>query len=140
MIVVDASVLAGALTDDGRFGRACRTELAEDTHWSAPDHLVVEVLSAIRGRYLGARITDQRAEEALQALATAIVDRVDIVPVLPRMWALHRNLSGYDAAYVCGCRIPRLHPGHGRPATEFCPRPAVRGPGRRTLTCRTNEA
>ena len=49
VIVIDASVLAGALTDDGRFGQACRAELAKDAHWAAPDHLVVEAFSGIRG-------------------------------------------------------------------------------------------
>ncbi len=100
MIVIDASVLAAALTDDGPFGRACRGELAKDAHWAAPDHLTVETFSAIRGLYLGAKITGKRAGEALNALATAVIDRVDILPLLPRMWQLHANLSGYDAGYV----------------------------------------
>lgn len=100
MIVIDASVLTAALTDDGPFGRSCRAELAKDPHWAAPDHLVIEAFSAIRGRQRGARITRQRAEAALTALSSAVVDRVDIVPLLARMWQLRPNLSGDDAAYV----------------------------------------
>ena len=110
MIVIDASVLAGALTDDGRFGRACRAELARDTHWVAPDHVVVESFSVIRGLRRGARITRRRADAALGALAAAVIDRIDIVPLLPRMWQLQDNLAGYDSAYVAvaeqiGCAL-----------------------------------
>lgn len=100
MIVIDASVLTAALTDDGPLGRSCRAELANDVHWAAPDHLVVEAFSAIRGLDRGAKITRQRAESALTALSSAVVDRVDIVPLLARMWQLRPNLTGYDAAYV----------------------------------------
>ncbi len=100
MIVVDASVLAHALTDDGDLGRAARDHLASDVHWAAPEHLVVEVFSALRGRWLGGRVSDQRTEAALAALREAAVDLVPVAPHLPRMWQLRNNLSGYDAAYV----------------------------------------
>lgn len=99
MIVVDASVLAHALTDDGDLGRAARDHLASDVHWAAPEHLVVEVFSALRGRWLGGRVSDQRTEAALAALQEAAVDLVTVAPHLPRMWQL-RDLSGYDAAYA----------------------------------------
>lgn len=75
MIVVDASVLANALTDDGPVGRTSRTELARDIHWAAPEHLVVETFSAVRGRYLGDKISKQRAEDALDTLADARLAR-----------------------------------------------------------------
>jgi predicted nucleic acid-binding protein len=100
VIVVDASVLTNALTDDGALGDAGRLELARDTHWAAPEHLVVETFSAIRGRYLGRHITARRAREAIDALGAATIDLVVTTPLLPRMWALRDNVSGYDAAYV----------------------------------------
>ena len=100
MIVVDASAVANALTDDGPVGQICRAELARDVHWAAPEHLMVETFSAIRGRYLGSRISESRCLDALDALASATVELMRTVLLLPRMWELRANVSGYDAAYV----------------------------------------
>ena len=100
MIVVDASAFANALTDDGPVGVRSRAELADDLHWAAPEHLRVEVFSAIRGRWLGRKITDQRAADALDATAAATIDILPTAPLLGRMWQLRDNLTGYDAAYV----------------------------------------
>lgn len=100
MIVVDASVLANAFTDDGPVGASGRTELARDSHWAAPEHLVVEVFSAVRGRWLGHKISEQRARDALTAMATATIDLVAVKSLLDRMWELRSNVTGYDAAYL----------------------------------------
>ena len=100
MIVIDASVLANALTDDGALGQIARAELASDDHWAAPGHVLVETFSAIRGRLLGAKISDERAHQATAALAQAAVQLLPTAPLLQRMWELRANLSAYDAAYV----------------------------------------
>lgn len=100
MIVVDASAVANALTDDGPVGQVCRAELARDVHWAAPEHLIVETFSAIRGRYLGGKISESRCVDALDALGSATVELVSAAVLLPRMWDLRANVSGYDAAYV----------------------------------------
>ena len=100
MIIVDASALANALTDDGPIGQICRAELARDVHWAAPEHLMVETFSVIRGRYLGSKISESRCLDALDALASATVELMRTVLLLPRMWELRANVSGYDAAYV----------------------------------------
>ena len=100
MIVVDASVVANALTDDGPVGQICRAELARDVHWAAPEHLIVETFSAIRGRYLGGKIGESRCTDALQALGSATIELMRTIVLLPRMWELRANVSGYDAAYV----------------------------------------
>ncbi len=100
MIVIDASVLANALTDDGPVGAAGRSELARDTHWVAPEHLVVEVFSAIRGRWLGGKLGEQRAHDALLGLADATIDLMSVTPLLSRLWELRSNVTGYDAAYL----------------------------------------
>lgn len=110
MIVVDASVLTNAFTDDGRIGAHARTELARDAHWAAPEHLVVEVFSAVRGRWLGRKISEKRAGDALAAMVTSTIDLVAAAPLLERMWELRSNVSGYDAAYVAvaetfGCAL-----------------------------------
>lgn len=100
MIVVDASTLTNALTDDGPVGRASRTELARDAHWAAPEHVVVETFSAIRGLYLGGRISRRRAVDGLDTLVASRIELVGTTALLPRMWQLRDNVTGYDAAYV----------------------------------------
>lgn len=105
MIIVDASAVANALTDDGPVGRLARSELARDNHWSAPEHLFVETFSAIRGRFLGGKVESRRAADALAALAEAAIELVPTAPLLHRMWELRANLSGYDAAYVAAAEL-----------------------------------
>ena len=100
MIVVDASALTEALTGDGTAGRAARARLARDSHWAAPEHLVVETFHAVRGRLLGKKITPERAEDAVSALSALSIETVDVQRLLPRMWELRGNVSGYDAAYL----------------------------------------
>jgi predicted nucleic acid-binding protein len=100
LIVVDASVLANALTDDGPIGQASRNGLARDAHWAAPEHLIVETFSAVRGRRLGKKISAARAQDALDALACFTVEWLSTTTLIPRMWQLRANLTGYDAAYV----------------------------------------
>lgn len=100
MIVIDASVLTNVLTDDGPIGDAARAELARDDHWAAPEHLRVEVFSAVRGLTLGRKIEERRATDALAALATAEIELITTAELLPRMWELRNNLGGYDAAYA----------------------------------------
>ncbi|MFF3495954.1 type II toxin-antitoxin system VapC family toxin [Streptomyces sp. NPDC002795] len=100
MIVVDASVLTEALTGDGTAGTAARARLMRDDHWAAPEHLVVETFHAVRGRRLGSKITQERADAAIAALARMSIETVDVQRLLPRMWELRANVSGYDAAYI----------------------------------------
>lgn len=100
MIVLDASVLVNALTDDGPVGQAGRAALAQDVHWAAPEHLVVETFSAVRGRYLGRKITEQRASDTLATLGMFTIELMSTQHLLPRMWSLRGRVSGYDAAYL----------------------------------------
>ncbi|NEA48057.1 type II toxin-antitoxin system VapC family toxin [Streptomyces sp. SID10815] len=100
MIVVDASVLTEALTGDGTAGKAARARLMRDNHWAAPEHLVVETFHAIRGRRLSAKITQGRADAAVSALASLSLETIDAQRLLPRMWELRQNVSGYDAACI----------------------------------------
>lgn len=118
MIVVGASVLANALTDDGRVGRAGRAELGRDTQWAAPEHCAVETFSAVRVRDRGRRISRSRAEDALRALASAAIDRVPTIWLRPRMWELREKGSGNDAAYVAAAEMLDCPRRDGRPTTR----------------------
>ena len=110
MIVVDASVLAGALIDDGPVGDSARAELAGDPHWAAPAHLLVEVVSVIRGRALGGTIGPAREQEAVDALPELVIDQIEVAGLVDRMWQLRSNITAYDATYVAaaealGCTL-----------------------------------
>jgi predicted nucleic acid-binding protein len=100
VIVVDAAALTDAFTDDGSAGDAACAELADDDHWAAPEHVFVEVISAVRGRLLGGKIGALRAREAVDALAEASIDIVRTQPLAHRIWQLRENLTAYDAGYV----------------------------------------
>jgi predicted nucleic acid-binding protein len=110
VIVVDASVLTDALVDDGPQGDSARGELAADPQWAAPGQLIVEVVSAIRGKVLGGTLRSARAGEAIAALPQLVVVQVGAAELVDRMWQLRHNLSAYDAAYVAaaealGCSL-----------------------------------
>ncbi|WP_329016120.1 type II toxin-antitoxin system VapC family toxin [Micromonospora rifamycinica] len=105
LIVVDASVLADALVDDGPVGDAARAELTGDPHWAAPGHLLVEVMSVVRGKVLGGKLGLARAEEAIDTLPSLVIDEVGIPGLLDRMWQLRGNVTAYDAAYVAAAEV-----------------------------------
>jgi predicted nucleic acid-binding protein len=105
VIVVDASVLADALIDDGPQGESARAELTSDSQWAAPAHLLVEVVSVIRGKVLGGKLGLVRAAEAIGALSQLVVIEVGAGQLVDRMWELRGNLTAYDAAYVAAAEM-----------------------------------
>lgn len=121
MIVIDASTLTNALTDDGPVGRASRAELTRDAHWAAPEHLVVETFSAIRGLYLGGKISRRRALDGLDTIVASSIELLGTTALLPRMWQFRDNVAGYDAAYVAAAET------HGCPLVTADARLACAG-------------
>ena len=110
MIVVDAAIMVDALTDDGPVGDAAQAGLAADPHWAAPEHLRVETTSAIRGRWLAGKLTDERAEAAVRVLNRLAVSYAPWDELADRVWELRRNVTPHDAAYLAlaesrGCRL-----------------------------------
>lgn len=100
MIVVDAALLVDALTDDGPVGDAAQAALAADPHWAAPEHLRVEVTSAVRGRWLAGKLTGERADAAVRILNQLAVRYAPWDELAERVWELRRNVTPYDAAYL----------------------------------------
>lgn len=100
MIVLEASALANAFTNDGTVGQQSRAQLFRGAHWAAPQHLIVETFSAVRGRHLGGKVTTERATDALDALMSSTIELLSTMALLPRMWQLRHDLTGYDAAYI----------------------------------------
>ncbi|MGW3232842.1 type II toxin-antitoxin system VapC family toxin [Kitasatospora sp. NPDC001095] len=100
MIVVDASALVLALADQGPRGARARAELASGGEWVAPEHVVVEVMQSLRGLYLAKELTAERVAELAEELAAVTIRKVEVAPLLGRIWELKDNLTPDDAAYV----------------------------------------
>ena len=99
VIVVDASVLAVALGDDGSDGSVARTSLADET-LVAPELIDLEVLSVLRRQVKATGMTVARAERALSSLADLPMRRASHRPLLRRCWELRQTVTAYDAAYI----------------------------------------
>ena len=99
MLVVDASVLAVALADDGQDGDAARTRLRDET-LVAPELVDLEVASVLRRQNRVGMLDNRRADLAMTDLAALPIHRSGHLALLPRCWELRDNLSTYDAAYV----------------------------------------
>lgn len=99
MIVVDASVLAPALADDGPDGDRVRERLGGE-QLTAPELIDLEVVSTLRRAARAGKLDDRRAGQVLADLAALPLRRVPHLPLLSRIWELRDNLTAYDAAYV----------------------------------------
>ncbi len=98
MLVIDASALATALTDDGPDGDLARARLRGEVV-AAPELIDLEVASVLRRLTLSGQLPVHRAEQALADLMALPVQRAPHLPLLARCWSL-RDLSGYDASYA----------------------------------------
>jgi predicted nucleic acid-binding protein len=99
VLVVDASVLAAALGDDGPDGDRARDRLRGEL-FAAPEIVDLVVVSVLRGQLGAGGIDVRRAALALDDLADLRLQRVSHLPLLQRCWELRPNLTPYDAAYV----------------------------------------
>ena len=109
MLVIDASVLAVALLDDGPDGDAVRQRLRGE-QLGAPALIDLEVVSVWRGLARGGHLDARRVGLALDDLRDLPIQRFEHTPFLPRCWELRDNLTIYDAAYVAlaeglGCAL-----------------------------------
>lgn len=100
MIVVDASVVAAALSVEGKDGDSARGRLIEAGDLHAPHLVDLEVTSVLRRRCHLGGIEEQQVDAALEDLRELRLTRYPHFPLLPRIWELRSNLSPYDAAYV----------------------------------------
>ncbi|MBB1509981.1 type II toxin-antitoxin system VapC family toxin [Tessaracoccus sp. Y36] len=99
MLVIDASVLAVALLDDGQDGDTVRDRLRGE-RLAAPALVDLEVASVWRGLALGGHLDPRRVRLALDDLQELPLQRVEHTSLLVRCWELRDNLTIYDAAYV----------------------------------------
>ena len=99
MIVVDASVLANVVGDDGTDGERAR-EVVIGQELSVPDLADVQVVSVLRRRWLAKTMTARRFAQAVDDLGALPADRYPVLPFMPRAYELRANVSAYDATYV----------------------------------------
>jgi len=109
VIVVDASVLANVVGDDGTDGDRAR-EVLRGQELSVPDLVDVEVVSVLRRRWLAKTMTARRFAVAVDDLGALPADRYPVLPFMPRAYELRANVSAYDATYVAlaeqlGCAL-----------------------------------
>ena len=100
MIVVDASVVANALADDGDDGDLARGRLIEAGELAAPDLVDVETVSVLRRRWLAGDLTARRFSAAVDDLGDLALLRMPTLPLMRRAYELRANVSAYDASYL----------------------------------------
>lgn len=110
MIVIDASILANVLGDDGADGQRAREALRAGIHITAPDLVDVETVAVLRKRWLAGTIGDQRFADAIADLRQLDFLRVPTLRFADRAYELRANVSAYDATYIAlaealGCEL-----------------------------------
>jgi len=75
MIVIDASVVANVVGDDGHDGRRARDEVREAGGLAAPGLVDVETVAVLRKRRLTGTISERRFSAAVDDLASLEMDR-----------------------------------------------------------------
>jgi predicted nucleic acid-binding protein len=101
LIVVDASVLANALGDDGVDGRAARERLVADADdLAAPDLVDVETVAVLRKRWLSDGLSDRRFAAAIDDLEDLALSRYPTLGLMRRAFELRANVTAYDATYI----------------------------------------
>jgi predicted nucleic acid-binding protein len=126
LIVVDASILANVVGDDGGDGERARNEVRAAGDLSAPDLVDVESVAVLRKRWLAGRLSAGRFAAAIGDLEALDLDRYPTLPLMHRSYALRANVTPYDAAYVAlaevlGCELITADKGLAKAPGSRCP-------------------
>ena len=100
MIVLDASATVDWLlqTSAGKLIEVRIYSAKQSLH--APHLLDLEVAQVLRRLILERKISENRADEAIQDLMALRLTRYPHFVLLPRIFELRHNFSAYDAAYI----------------------------------------
>jgi predicted nucleic acid-binding protein len=110
LIVIDASVLANVVGDDGSDGQKARREFRDASDIAAPDLVDVETVAVLRKRWLAGTISDSRFASAVDDLGQLDLDRYPTLRFMRRAYELRANVTAYDSSYVAlaealGCEL-----------------------------------
>jgi predicted nucleic acid-binding protein len=100
MIVVDASIVANVLADDGKEGDLARAHIRGAGDLMAPDLVDVETVSVLRRRWLAGDLTEGRFRTAVDDLESMPIVRYPTRRLMRRAFELRENVTAYDAVYV----------------------------------------
>jgi predicted nucleic acid-binding protein len=100
LIVIDASVLANIVGDDGSDGQRARLEFRHAGDVAAPDLADVETVAVLRKRWIAGTVSDQRFAAAVDDLGQLDIDRYPTLRFMRRAYELRANVTVYDSAYV----------------------------------------
>lgn len=99
VLVIDASAFTELIVG-GEGAGMVREAIGDDGEWCAPEHFSVEVLSALRGLWLGQRMSSHAFVTAADRLAATALAIYSVRPLITRIVELAPNVSAYDAGYV----------------------------------------
>lgn len=110
MIVIDASILANIVGDDGSDGQKARLEFRNAGGVAAPDLADVETVAVLRKRWIAGTVSDQRFAAAVDDLGQLDIDRYPALRFMHRAYELRANVTAYDSVYVAlaealGCEL-----------------------------------
>jgi predicted nucleic acid-binding protein len=100
LIVIDASVLANVVGDDGTDGQRARLEFRHAGDVAAPDLADIETVAVLRKRWIAGTVSDQRFAAAVDDLGQLDIDRYPALRFMRRAYELRANVTVYDSAYV----------------------------------------
>jgi predicted nucleic acid-binding protein len=100
MLVIDASALVDLLRGETNSTRIAEfiADRGDDLH--APQLYDLETLNALRRAVLSGRLSQPRADDAVEDLIGLPVQRHAHPALTRRIWELRHNFSAYDAAYL----------------------------------------
>ncbi len=110
MIVIDASILANVVGDDGTDGARARQELRTAGDVAVPDLVDVETVAVLRKHWIAKTISARRFAQAVDDLEDLALDRYPTLRFMRRAYELRDNVTVYDATYVAlaeslGCEL-----------------------------------
>lgn len=100
MIVIDASILANVVGDDGSDGQRARLECRNAGDVAAPDLADVETVAVLRKRWIAGTVSDQRFAAAVDDLGQLDIDRYPALRFMRRAYELRANVTAYASVYV----------------------------------------
>lgn len=98
-VILDASVVVSALTDNGREGQ-WSDDVLLSSRLAAPHLLPVEAANVLRKGVFAGVISDDVATLAHGDFGDLRIELLGYQPFASRAWELRHNLSAYDAWYV----------------------------------------